>query len=328
MPGRYVKPVLKGAAWFLCIVCALVTLMVAVAYLRADRKHAMAAPRIETSSDPSVIARGRYLVYGPGHCADCHAPPSQKDKVDAGLEADLSGGYAIKTFLGEMRASNITMDSATGIGAIDDGDLARFFRHGIDHRGRVGLPIMMFADLSETDLTAILSYLRTLAPIRNPVAPSGYNVLGKITKAFFLEPFSPDSTLAFSPEPGPTPEYGGYLAKVVANCASCHTARNMKTGEYTGPPFAGGLVFRNSGSPGEVVISPNLTPDPRTGAITGWSREKFIGRMRKGNLRDWSPMPWGPFGRMTDMDLAAIHSYLSGLEPIHRDNLAAIRGTP
>lgn len=165
---------------------------------------------------------------------------------------------------------------------MNDGDLARFFRHGIDHRGQVGLPIMMFADLSEGGLAAILSFLRTLAPIRNPVAPSGYNVLGKITKAFFLKPFSPDPTVSASPEPGPTPEYGGYLAKVVANCASCHTARNMKTGEFTGPPFAGGMVFRSSESPGEVVVSPTSPPTSSrgpsrdgtgTGSSKGYERE-------------------------------------------------------
>ena len=55
----------------------------------------------------------------------------------------------------------------------------------------------------------------------------------------------------------------------------------MKTKDYTGPPFAGGLVFRKSDSPEQVVISPSLTPDPRTGIIMGWSRDRFIGRMRK-----------------------------------------------
>lgn len=325
------KPLLKRflvkSAWILGGVAASASLMLLWAHFRAQRTFtapAVAAANIAAVSDPSVIARGRYLVHGPAHCADCHAPPAQKPKVDAGEEAELSGGYALKTFLGEMRAPNITSDGETGIGRIGDGDLARFFRHGIDRRGQVGLPIMMFADLSDRDLTAIISYLRTVPPIRNAVAPSRYNVLGTITKAFFLEPFSPGSSPASSPdpapEPGPTREYGGYLANTVANCASCHTARNMKTGEYTGPRFAGGLVIRKSGDPDRIAISPNLTPDPRTGALAGWSRERFIGRMRQGSLRDWSPMPWGPFSRMTDDDLGAIYLYLNGLEPVYRDN--------
>jgi mono/diheme cytochrome c family protein len=295
---------------------------------RADRTFAGTLPALRAVRDSSAVARGRYLVLGPGHCADCHAPPEQKPKVDSGLVADLSGGYALRTFLGDMRATNITPDSLTGIGSIRDGELARFLRTGIDHRGRVGLPVMMYADLSDADVVSILSYLRQLRPIRNPVPPSRYNFLGKITKAFFLEPFAPDSSLRPVPDPGVTEAYGRYLANAVSNCAACHTARNMKTGEFTGPRFAGGLVFRKSGSPETIAISPNLTPDAMTGAITGWSRERFIARFRSGNLREWSPMPWGPFGRMTDADLGALHLYLSSLEPVQHETFHLAKEAP
>ncbi len=297
------------------------------AQFRADREFSSPLPEIRSVSDSAVIARGRYLVHGPGHCADCHAPVSEKSKVDAGLEARLSGGYALKIFLGEIIATNITPDPETGIGKISDGELARFFRTGIDHRGRVGLPMMMYADLTDGDLTAVLSYLRSVPPVRHAVPPSRYNLLGKITKAFFLEPFYPKAEAPPIP-PGETREYGGYLVETVSNCASCHTARNMKTGEYTGPRLAGGLVFRKSDAPSRMVISPNLTPDPRTGALAGWSRERFIERMRKGNLREWSPMPWGPFSRMTNPDLGAIYLYLTGLDPIYRDNFTNTEEKP
>jgi len=314
------RRILRWTAGILAGLSVCLAAIVVAAIWRADRTFHAPAPDLRAVADPETIARGRYLVQGPAHCADCHAPPSQKPRVDAGLEADLSGGYVLKTFLGEMRAPNITSDTATGIGGITDAELARFFRFGIDHRSQVGLPLMMYADLSDRDLIAVLSYLRTLPPISHAVPPSSYNILGKITKAYFLEPFAPAPDTSISPLPGVTREYGGYLAKVVANCASCHTARNMKTGEYTGPPFAGGLVFRKSDDPGQVMVSPNLTPDPQTGAIAGWSRERFIERMRRGDLRGWSPMPWGPYARMSDADLEAIHLFLLGLEPIHREN--------
>ena len=93
----------------------------------------------------------------------------------------------------------------------------------------------------------------------------------------------------------------------------------MKTGEYTGPRFAGGLVFRKAGDPAQVLVSPNLTPDPRTGVMAGWTRERFVARFRRGSSRPWSPMPWGPFSRMTDFDLESLYLYLRDLEPVARD---------
>lgn len=283
-------------------------------YARRDRVFAAPIPEFRASGDSAVIARGRYLVHGPAHCADCHAADRDKSIVDAGGEATLSGGYALRTFLGEMRAPNITSDRATGIGSVSDGLLARFLRTGIDRHGRFGLPIMQYPGLSEGDLLAVVSYLRTLPPVTHAVPPSRYNPLGVITKAWFLEPFAPPATPAPSRPAEPTAEWGGYLANEVATCAACHTARNMKTGEFTGPPFAGGLVFRNADDPGLVAISPNLTPDPATGVMYGWSRGDFMARMRRGNLRPWSPMPWGPFGRMSDLDLESLYLYLRSLD--------------
>jgi len=320
-PRRWLRALAYGAA-ALALLCAG---GLGLSYLRKDRVFEAPAPSFMATRDSAVIARGHYLVYGPGHCADCHAAPEAKAVVDGGGgkpggEAPLTGGYVLRTFLGEMRAPNLTADVATGLGAVPDPLLARFFRTGIDHRGHVGLPIMQYPDLSDADLLAIVSYLRTLPPVTHAVPPSRYNAMGWITKAWFLGPFSRERPAPAGPTAEPSAEWGGYLANSVATCASCHTARNMKTGEFTGPRFAGGLVLRKADDPAQVLISPNLTPDPRTGIITGWSREQFVARFRRGNVRPWSPMPWGPFSRMTDFDLESIYLYLHGLEPVDRED--------
>jgi mono/diheme cytochrome c family protein len=296
-----------------------------LAYLREDRSFRAPAPPLAASRDPAVIARGRYLVHGPGHCADCHAAPEAKPLVDAvgwapGGDAPLSGGYALRTFLGEMRAANLTSDGATGLGAVPDSLLARFLRTGIDRNGHIGLPVMQYPDLSEADLLAVISYLRTLPPVTHRVPPSHYNALGAITKAWFLAPFAPERPAPAEPPPAPDTAWGGYLANSVATCAACHTARNMHTGEFTGPRFAGGLVFRKADDPAQVLVSPNLTPDARTGILAGWTEERFKARFRRGASRPWSPMPWGPFSRMTDFDLESLFMYLHSLPPIGKDN--------
>lgn len=318
---RALKRILKwagSAALFLVLAAAL---MLVASYLRRDRTFDSPLPALEASRDSAVIARGRYLVHGPAHCADCHGATDAKEIVEKGGEAPLTGGYTLRIFLGEMRAPNLTSDSVTGIGAVSDGHLARFLRTGIDRNGRFGLPVMQYPGLSDADLRAIISYLRTLPPVTHAVPASSYNPLGVITKAWFLQPFAPPSEAPPEEQPRePSVAWGAYLANEVATCAACHTARNMKTGEFTGPPFAGGLVLRNAVDANQVTVSPNLTPDSATGIITKWSREVFVARMRAGNLRPWSPMPWGPFGRMSDLDLESLYLYLRSLAPVNRAN--------
>ena len=37
-----------------------------------DRVYEIALPEIHASTDPAIIQRGEYLVYGPAHCVECH----------------------------------------------------------------------------------------------------------------------------------------------------------------------------------------------------------------------------------------------------------------
>lgn len=315
----------KALAWILGLVVAAAALAVALSFQRENRRFDLPFPALQSSRDSTAIARGRYLVHGPGHCADCHAAPDWKDRVAKGLEVPLSGGHYLDIYLGRINYPNITPDSATGIGTRSDGELARFFRRGIDHRGRIGLPFMMYADLSDSDLASILSYLRALPPISNAVPPIRYNVLGKVTRAYFLGPFAPTTDPPRAPAPGRTVEYGGYLVDAVANCATCHTARDMTTGEYTGPRMGGGMVFMRAGDESQVAVSTNLTPDPETGIMTAWTEEAFIRRFKAGALREWSPMPWGSFSRMTEDDLAAMFLYLKSLNPVRHPGMPAVK---
>jgi mono/diheme cytochrome c family protein len=282
-----------------------------------DRSWDVPLPNTRASSDPELVARGEYLVYGPGHCADCHSPPSERDALFAGEIVPLTGGIEEDTWLGRWMAPNLTADTLTGIGALSDGQLARMMRHGVNRDDRISLPFTdSFADLTEEDLVAILSYLRTLEPEEGVGPASEVNLWGKITLAYFLEPYGPVETPRASIPPGPSVEYGRYLANTIGRCGSCHTPRNLKTGEYLGPRFSGGLPFDSRENPGTAYITPNLTPDPATGHIVGWSEEEFLTRMKGGTTIDDSPMPWGSFGRMTEDDLRAIYRYLQSLEPV------------
>ena len=282
--------------------------------LRQHLKYEAPLPAIKASMDPVVIAKGRHIVLGPGHCLDCHNKDKNKDSLmAAGIDPVLSGGMEFALPFGKFYTRNLTPDAETGIGKLSDGEVAREIRHGVKPNGESMLPFMPFQNLTDEELTAILSYLRSLKPVRNPVPDHSYNVMGKVIKAFMIKPQGPSETPKKSMAADTSVAYGRHLVMAVANCNECHTKRNG-IGDYVGEPLAGGTEFAEEGKP--TLISPNLTPDPKTGRITAWSQEFFIKRFRMGKLIPYSHMPWESFGRMTDTELKAIYNYLQSLKPV------------
>jgi len=208
----------------------------------------------------------------------------------------------------------------TGIGKFTDGELARTLRHAVGSDGRAIPDFMPFQNVSDDDLTAIISYLRSLPPVKNHVEKEEFNFLGNAVKAFLLEPVKGEGVPPKMVVPDSTIEYGKYLARSVANCRGCHTDRDMMTGGYIGPDFAGGPEFEGEGNPDIKIYPPNITSDPKTGKLANWSEDFFIQRFRKGRLVKESVMPWGPFSRMTDVELKALFRYLKTVTPV--ENIA------
>ena len=318
--------VARAIAW--TIVAIVVAACAAIAYATVGYRKTwdVPLPDVQAASDPAIIERGRYIVYGPGRCADCHVPDAVRPQLVRGEEVPLTGGPGENTYIGSWTAPNLTPDQATGIGAVSDGHLARMLRHGVNREGRLAPPFMdSYADLAEDDLLAVVSFLRSLAPAPGVPPSSRINMLGKLTLTYFLEPYAPVSAPAAHLEPAATPAYGGYIATTLAGCRTCHTARNLKTGAYESPFFSGGLAFRSREQPGFMYVSPNLTPDAATGRIAAWSEDAFVQRFRQGLTIPDSPMPWGSFLRMSDTDLRAVYRFLQSLPPVNRDNGPAIQ---
>ncbi len=293
---------------------------VLLALVRYRRSWNVPLPATRAVADAAVIERGRYIIYGPGRCADCHAPDAVRPALFKGEDVPLTGGAGEHTYLGTWTAPNLTPDAATGIGAVTDGELARMIRYGVDRDGRIALPFMdAYADLSDEDLVAIISFLRSLPPTPGTPPSATINLVGKVALAYFIKPYAPHGRPPASLTPEPTAQYGAYVANTLAGCGACHTARNLETGAYTSPFFSGGLAFHSRADPNSMYVSPNLTPDPDTGHITAWTEDAFVRRFRMGLLIQDSPMPWGGFSRMTDTDLRALYRYLRSLPPVHHD---------
>ncbi|HUK63089.1 MAG TPA: cytochrome c, partial [Dongiaceae bacterium] len=278
-------------------------------------------PAITASTDSSVIARGHYVVRNLVNCAGCHGDTTQHEARDRGEDVALAGGYHFDIPPGVFYVRNITPDPETGIGRIEDGAIARALRFGVGHDGRALLPFMEVQGLSDEDLTAVVSYLRSQPPVHNLVPAHRYNLLGQIVRATVLaNPVGPSGTPPQRSPHGATVENGRYLVESVTLCWACHTQRNPMTGAMAGPRFGGSTGFQDTADPLHTWSPPNITSDPETGRLGKWSEDAFVSRFRQGRLLPGSPMPWQGYSHMNEDDLRAIYRYLETVPPVKRDN--------
>jgi mono/diheme cytochrome c family protein len=312
------KRILRALAWTAASIAALALILVVVVLVRANRTFDAAYPDIHASRDPRVIARGAAIVYGAGHCVNCHTSDAEKASVRNGGTPLLAGGGVFTLPFGKIHTPNLTPDRETGIGRYSDGELARVLRYGVMPDGRAALPFMEYHNLSDDDLVALISFLRSQKPIRRAVPDHQLTFAGKAVMAFLIKPIGPKSMPPkHTPAEEPTVERGAYVANSVAVCAECHTKRNRLDGSFIGQRFAGGMVFETD-DPERIIVSPNLTPS-KYGRITSWDEEQFVGRFGAGVGIPHTHMPWRQFQRMSETDVRAIYRYLRTLPPSDHD---------
>ncbi|MCB0397645.1 MAG: c-type cytochrome [Flavobacteriales bacterium] len=308
--------ILKRVLIALLLIVAVVVVYVQLSWHKSYDEIAL--PDLHASTDSAVIARGKYLIFGPAHCATCHVPMDKINDVDQGAVIPLSGGWELAIPPGTFRAPNLTPDPETGIGHFSDGQLARALRHNVRANGDQLFPFMPFQDMSDADIVAIISYLRSQEPVKHEMPQTELSFLGKALTAFgVVKPTSPETEPPKTVAIEPTAAYGGYIANSIANCRGCHTERDLKTGEFTGEPFAGGFAMPADGfTEGYSFVTPNLTPDEETGVMALWTEDAFVGRIKAGRVHRTSPMPWGVFSRMDEVEIRAIYKYLKSLKPV------------
>ena len=309
-----IKKIFKwtGALVLLIIIC-----VSAVVPFRQNLTYEAPYPELTASKDTAVISRGRELVLGAAHCVDCHSTKRADPLTGIDAEPVLSGGVKFALPVGEVYSKNITPDSATGIGKRTDKEIARVLRYGVHANGTAVYDFMPFHNMTDEDLVSVISYLRSLKPVRNEVPENHLNVVGNMVKAFMVKPVGPDGEIPKSIKRDTSAAYGKYLAVSIANCSGCHTKRDI-SGAYTGEPFAGGGAFDEKEG---TFLPPNLTPH-FTGRIWQWSQEAFIKRFRAGKLLEGTPMPWNSFKRMSDDELKAIYNYLQTIKPVNYPSTA------
>jgi mono/diheme cytochrome c family protein len=312
-------PTLKNA--FLALTALILLAVASVATAIASgwtRRFDAPYPAVTASADPAVLAQGRYLAYGPAACAYCHVPRDRWNELARGVELPLAGGHQFPLPFGDFYSANLTADQETGIGRRTDGELARILRHGIRADGHAAVPLMAYQGMSDEDLVAVISFVRSQGPVVNRVPANRLTALGKALMAFVITPEGPAAPPPTKSPAGPSVERGEYLAVKVASCVECHTNRDDR-GALVGPHFAGGQRMEVANEPSKVYVPPNLTPDIETSAIGRWPEDVFVQRFRLGEIVPGTPMPWGAYGRMTDDDLRSVYRYLRSLPPASND---------
>jgi mono/diheme cytochrome c family protein len=282
-------------------------------------------PDIHASADPEVIARGEYLFHAVAHCSTCHS--SSMDEV-ATLSAENllvpKGGFEWQMGpIGTLRSANLTSDPETGIGSRTDGQLARAIRYAVRHDDRAALFMIGAGPMSDEDLTALVSYMRTIPPVKNQVAAHEVSLMGKLLFSGpmrFLAGAKPElKAPPYVPAGGASAERGRYLAEGPAACMGCHSEWNFETWTPVEGLFAGDREpHPDMTDPTMEFSPPNLTPDPKTGHIAAWTEDQFVERMHAGRAYAGSPMPWEALKLVTEDDLRSIYRHLRQVPAIER----------
>ncbi len=122
-----------------------------------------ASPVVAVPADDEQLARGRYLVEGPGHCGECHTPRNAAQAMDRGRW--LTGAPNPD---GEGRVPGITPVRASFADWTAD-DIAYYLEAGVDPDfdvvgGTMAAVQENMSRLPAEDREAIAAYLKALQP--------------------------------------------------------------------------------------------------------------------------------------------------------------------
>src|SRR5579864_5867920 len=254
------------------------------------------------------VERGKYLMSSIVACGNCHTPKGPNGKAIAGKE--LSGGNPIVSPVFQAIPGNITPDKETGIGNWTDDQIVDAIRNGKRPNGTIigpPMPIAFYRGMSDSDVRAIVAYLRTVPAISNKVEKSTYKIP--------LPPsYGPPVTHVADVPRTNSVAYGKYLATGLGHCMDCHTPLVQGRNDMT-KMGAGGNPF---GAPnGGVIISANLTPGNPQG-IAGWTNDQVKTAITTG-MRPDRPlvrlMAFDWYKNMSNQDLNDLVAFLRTLKP-------------
>jgi mono/diheme cytochrome c family protein len=258
-----------------------------------------------------LVARGDYLVNSIVACGNFHTPRGAETKSIS--EMHLAGAFQVDRAEFTAYAPNITPDRENGIGAWSDEEIMRAIREGVRRDGTIigpPMPIRSYSEMSDTDVRAIVAYLRTVAPVTNSVPRSVYHIP-------LPESYGPPVGIVPDVPRDDSVAYGAYLAKALGHCMECHT-----------PLVKGAPDFSRTGAGGNVFVKPhglqlaamaaNITSHPEQG-IGAWTDDEMRRAITQATSRDGRQlqpvMPFYLYEKISDEDLDALIVYLRSIPP-------------
>ena len=283
--------------------CALLAVMAAAVWLLNMRGDGLQDVPVAAAS---TAERGAYLAQV-GNCAGCHT-------VRGG--AAYAGGVAIQTPFGSVYASNLTPDTATGIGRWTRAEFWRAMHHGRSKDGRLlypAFPYTSYTLVTRNDADALFAFLKSLPAVAQPNLPPTlrfpYNSQAALSvwRALYFKPGSYQADAHQSAEWN----RGAYLTEGLGHCSACHAARNA-LGATNGLNLAGGLI------PVQNWYAPSLVA-PQEAGLQNWRVEDIKALFKTGMTPQASvngPMAevvLGSTQHWNDADLHAMAVYLKAL---------------
>ena len=287
----WIKRTLIGIAGLAVVAVGAAFTLATLGDRKLERKIDVAISAVPLATEAASIARGDYLYRSRG-CGDCHG------KDGAGAVVIDSGSMFV-------RAPNLT----TGPGGVTAGyqavDWVRAIRHGIKRDGRplLIMPSEEYNRLTDADLAAVVAYVRQLPPkagegatIRLPLPVRMLYAAGLVQDAaekidHRLPPTQPVAE-------GVTGAHGAYIA---SGCTGCHRS-----------DLSGGKI---AGAPPDWPAAARLAPG--TDSVMGRYPDaaSFAAMLKTGKRPDGSAvstvMPFTALREMSDVDVRALHLYLS-----------------
>jgi mono/diheme cytochrome c family protein len=267
---------LRGLAALAIVALAAVAGVWAAAQWRLTAQYGAPLIPLKVQPSPDLIAEGERVFHIFG-CAGCH-----HDAGNVLFEAPN---------VGRLVAPNISRRIAD----YNDEALVRLIRRGVKHDGTTAIvmPASVLGRISDQDLAALVSYLRSLSPRPDAVTvatqwgPLGYIALaaGKVELSAEIAPAED------APVTRPEGREGEYL--VGATCRACHELDSVHDNGF-------GMV----------------TPPVRA-MVKSYSLEDFRRLLRTGEgsggrqLGLMSEVARGDFSHFTDGEIDAIHRYLN-----------------
>jgi mono/diheme cytochrome c family protein len=257
---------------------------------RLTRKYTLPTEALVATGGAESIARGAHVATAIAKCTECHA-------------SDLGGGVVIDApAVGHVEATNLTTGRGGVLASYDDAKLERAIRHGIgaDGRNLLIMPSSEYHHLSDSDVAAVIAYIRSRPAVDREHAPS---TLGPVLRVMWAagKAFPANAELIAHDAPhlkltpvGSNEEAGRYIA--ANGCSGCH-----------GETYSGGPI---PGAPPEWKPAANITP----AGIGAYTLADFRTMLREGKRPSGTVvdtlMPIRATKLMTDEEIEAVYKFL------------------